>query len=465
MGEYSVIFVISNKTFRAFRRLIAGALALFAVACGAVKATPAHRDVLVFIPAYEGSQLFDPNLTDATAENPTRIWVNLGAYFSRTLYFALRNPNPLQARLLEHVGPLDVYSGFTKALTQPSEEHSAFAPYTLGTDFFIFNYDWRQDIATVSAPQFARTLAIYAEIHAQKTGLPADRTHFIIITHSMGGLVARTWLSENPAWAPRVTRMILAGPPNRGSVKAVKTVVYGPDSLESVARGFPGVLFKLLPTDVNQRVTKLTGISRPSLYELLPYDDPRWTDQTMRRRYFAADLLRESTWQPYWPTAESEKELFLDDWLQKRVEEGRKQITPGDWEFCQDPELPKLRGMLLQTAAWRAKQGTLEHTARLLTGQGQAPRLRLVLGTGMPTPTGVVTRGTHDETEALYTYDRAVDGDGTVTEASALDGWAPASPNVRLLPGVSHGRLMIDRRAIDYFLGELSHQPLLDTHR
>ena len=422
-----------------------------------------HRDVLVFVPAYEGSQLFDPDLTDATTENPSRIWVNLGAYFSRTLYFALRNPNPLQPRPLLHVGPLDVYAAFVKALTRPHEDHPGFSPFTLGTDFFIFDYDWRQEIATVSAPQLAQALNNYARIHAQKTGVPAAQAHFIIITHSMGGLVARTWLSENPAWASRLNRLILVGPPNRGSVKAVKTVVYGPDSLSSIARGFPGVLLNLVPTDVDQNVTKLTGISRPSLYELLPYDDPRWIDQTTGHRYSAADLLRVSTWQPYWPTAELERKLFLDDWLRKRLAEKRKSIVPAEWEFCQDPALPKLQALLRQTAAWRATQGTLAHTAAILRAPGQPTRLRLLLGTGLSTPAGVVTRGTHDQTEAFYTNDKTVDGDGTVSETSALDGSAPADASVRILPGTPHGRLMIDPRALDYFLSELSSQPLLHS--
>jgi hypothetical protein len=434
---------------------------LFLATClPGVAAAPLHRDVLVFVPAYEGSQLFDPDLTDATAGNPTKIWVNLGAYFSRTLYFALRNPNPLEARPLQRVGPLDVYSGFYRALTQPSEG-SHFAPYTLGADFFVFSYDWRQEIATVTAPSFAQALQSYAQIHAARTGLPAARTRFIIVTHSMGGLVARTWLSENPGWAPRVARLYLVGPPNRGSIKAVKTVVTGPESLSSFAQGFPGLLVDLVPTNVDQNVTKLTGISRPSLYELLPYDDPHWFDADTQRQTPARALLDAATWQPYWPSAELERRLFLDDWLKERREEGRKQIVPADWEFCQDPSLPQLHRLLRAAAAWRARQGTLAHTASLLTLPGQATRLRLVLGAGVVTPDGVVTRGTHDTTRASYTYQQHQDGDGTVATFSALDGLAADAPHVHILKNTPHGRLMIDPGFLSYFLDELSRAPMI----
>ena len=420
-----------------------------------------HRDVLVFIPAYEGSQLFDPTLTDAAAASPTKIWVNLGAYFSRTLYFALRNPNPLEARPLQRVGPLDIYSGFYRALTHAPKNGGKFSPYTLGSDFFVFSYDWRQEIATVTAPAFARALQSYAQIHANRTGIPADRTRFIIVTHSMGGLVARTWLSENPAWASRVSRLYLIGPPNRGSIKAVKTVLTGPDSLSSFAKGFPGVLVDLVPTNVDQNVTKLTGISRSSLYELLPYDDPHWFDVDTQKHTPARALLDTATWQPYWPSAELERRLFIDDWLKKRKEEGRKYIVPGDWEFCQDPHLLQLHRLLREAAAWRATQGTLAHTATMLTFPGESTRLRLVLGTGVTTPDGVVTRDTHDTTRAYYTYDRRQDGDGTVATFSALDGLAPDAPNVCVLKNTPHGRLMIDPGFLSYFLDELSREPTI----
>ena len=38
----------------------------------------------------------------------------------------------------------------------------------------------------------------------RQVGIPAPETKFILVGHSMGGLVARTFLSENPEWADRI---------------------------------------------------------------------------------------------------------------------------------------------------------------------------------------------------------------------------------------------------------------------
>ena len=92
----------------------------------------------------------------------------------------------------------------------------------------------------------------------------------------MGGLVARTFLSENPQWADRIAAMYLVGTPNLGSVKAIKTLVVGPGGLKENATSFPASLLNLLPNNVDANLTKLVAITRPSLYELLPFDDPRW---------------------------------------------------------------------------------------------------------------------------------------------------------------------------------------------
>jgi len=413
---------------------------------------PLHQEVLVFIPAYEASQLFDPELRDGPPDHPTCVWGNLNVFFSKTLYFALRLPNPLLPRILLAVGPVDIYRGFVERMTERRKETPRFAPYTQGSDFFIFPYDWRQDIATVTAPQFARAMESYARLHAQKTGIPAAQTHFIIVTHSMGGLVARTWLSENPAWSSRITRLYLVGSPNRGSVKAVRTIIYGPDSLH------------LIFDNVDQNVTKLTGITRPSLYELLPLDDPHWTQTKPhgeRQSFSGGSLLEASTWEPFWPSAELEQHVFIDDWLRKRQAEGRQQIVPADWEFCQDPTFGHLRQLLGQTAAFRSRQGSLQHTSALLTTPGQPTRLRLIFSTGIKTAAGLVSHGEHDSTQATYTYPNNNDGDGTVEEWSALDGFSRNAPNVKVLHRVPHGKLMINAQFLSYFTNELSDQPLV----
>jgi hypothetical protein len=234
--------------------------------------------------------------------------------------------------------------------------------------------------------------------------------------------------------------------------------------LKENAIAFPASLLNLLPNSVDSNITKLAAITRPSLYELLPFDDPRWecvAADGSRVRIGALDMLSIGPWQPYWPSAELERRLFLDDWLKKREAEGRKKIVPADWAYCQDPDLPALQKMLVQVREWRLRMGSLSYTNTLLTRQGEPSRLKSVIGTGLKTPTGVITEGAHDSSLARYTYEPDNDGDETVTGASALDDLHPAPGNLKLLGGVTHGKLMIDSQFLNYFYAELSHEPML----
>jgi hypothetical protein len=444
-----------------FRRGLALALLL---ACPLAQAEPRlHTQVLVFIPAYEGSQLYDPTLLPKGEDAPC-VWGAIDAIRTSKLYFSLRMPNPLEARPMVTAGPIDVYGKFLSALTEEQDDAPHFRPYTDGADFFTFAYDWRQEIATVTVPALLDALNQYAKIHEQKTGVPAAETKFVLVTHSMGGLVARTLLGEHPEWAPRISALYLVGCPNLGSVKAIKTIVVGPGGLKENALNFPASLLNLLPNNVDASVTKLVAITRPSLYELLPFDDPRWEcvdADGSRHRVAAEDLLTVGPWQPYWPSAGLEKKLFLDDWLKQREAEGRKQIVPADWEFCQDPGFGPLQKILAQVRDWRLRMGSLNYTGTLLTNPGDTTRLRVVLGTGLKTPTGLITEGAHDATLARFTYGPDNDGDETVTGTSALDDFHGTPDTVKLLDGVTHGQLMTDPQFLGYIWGQLANEPLV----
>jgi hypothetical protein len=441
--------------------------AFLAAALSARAGEPLHRDILVFIPGYEASQLFDPTLRPK-GDDPPCVWGNLSSIRESDLYFALRMPNPLVARPMLAAGPIDVYGAFVDGITDSHDAAPRFHPFTQGADFFIFAYDWRQEIAGVLAPQLGDALQKYARIHEEKTGISAADVHFIIITHSMGGLVARTLLSEDPQWAPRLDALYLVGTPNLGSVKTIKTIVTGPGGLRQAALDFPASLLNLLPNDVDSRLTKLVAITRPSLYELLPFQDPRWecvAADGSRTRVAAPDLLNIGPWEPYWPTADAERKLFLDGWLKQRMAEGRKKINPPDWEFCQDPAYGQLQKMLVQTREWRLKMGSLSYTDLLMTQPGGASRLKVVVGTGLQTPTGLITEGAHDFCTARYTYAPDNDGDETVTGASVLDDLHPAPGQVKLMTNVTHGRLIIDDQFLSYIYSELSSASVIAGHR
>jgi len=437
-------------------------LSLFARAEG-----PLHAQVLVFLPAYEGSKLYDPTL-DPPTDDPPCVWGGIDAIRQAKLYLALRMPNPLDARQMVSAGPIDVYGDFYSGLSD-TQDAPGFQPYTDGADFFTFAYDWRQEIATVTAPLLGQALEHYARIHEEKTGIPAADTRFILVGHSMGGIIARTFLSENPQWADRIAAMYLVGPPNLGSVKAIKTLVVGPGGLKENAITFPASLLNFLPSSVDANLTKLVAVTRPSLYELLPFDDPHWecvAADGSRSRISAQDMLRVGPWQTYWPSPELEKSVFLDGWLKQRQAEGRKKIGDvADWEFCQDPDLQALQKILALVREWRLRMGSLSYTNTLLTRPGEPSRLKLVVGTGTKTPTGVITEGAHDASTARYTYEPDNDGDETVTRASAMDDLHPAPNQVKQLDGVTHGKLMTDPHFLDYIYSELSHEPMAPDPR
>jgi pimeloyl-ACP methyl ester carboxylesterase len=444
------------------RRVPPVALALMLLFSPRLRAeAPLHAQVVVFIPAYEGSALYDPDLA-GKGDDPPCVWGSIDAIRRSDLYLALRMPNPLVAKPMLTAGPVDVYGKFVNGLTD--DHDGGFHAYTPGADFFIFAYDWRQEIATVTAPLLGEALDHYAQIHEARTGIPAGETRFILVCHSMGGLVARTLISEKPELADRITSLYLVGTPNLGSVKAIKTLIVGPGGLKENAVGFPETLLNLLPNDVDAATTKLVAVTRPSLYELLPFDDPRWEiDEATGRRssVSAADLLSVEPWRNYWPSAELEQRVFLNDWLRRRETEGRKQVNEPDWEFCQDPDLRQLQGILAQVREWRLRMGSLRYTDTLLTRPGEPSRLKVVIGTGIKTATGIITGGAHDFSIARYTYAPDNDGDETVTSASVLDDLHPAETNIRLLPGVTHGRLMNDPRFLSYLYAELAREPVL----
>jgi len=423
---------------------------------------PLHSQVVVFLPAYEGSKLYDPDLYKKGEDAPC-VWGGIDAIRTADLYLSLRMPNPLMPGPMLSAGPVDVYGKFIEGMTD-DQDVPGFHAYTQGADFFTFSYDWRQDIATVTAPQLGPALDKYAKIHEARTGIPAEDTKFILVGHSMGGLVARTFLSENPQQADRIAAMYLVGTPNLGSVKAIMTLVVGPGGLKENAVNFPASLLNLLPNSVDANLTKLVAITRPSLYELLPFEDPHWecvAANGSRTLVGAQDILTVGPWEPYWPSPELERRIYLDAWLKKRQAEGRKEIKPPEWEFCQDADMSALQKILTQVREWRLRMGSLSYTNTLLTRPGEESRLKVVVGTGLKTPTGIITEGAHDSSLARYTYQPDYDGDETVTGTSVLDDLKATPDNVKLLTRVTHGKLMTDEQFLSYFYAQLAHEPVV----
>src|SRR3989344_1529807 len=130
--------------------------------------------------------------------------------------------------------------------------------YELNKDFFVFSYDWRKDISLTTLLLDQKIESIIQQTGSEKVD---------IIAHSMGGLVARNYIS-NEGQAQKVRKLIDLGTPHLGSVDFLKNLEYGgcltkPGILTDLA-GL-NICFGLVPSEVKDVVQNMI-----SAYELAP---------------------------------------------------------------------------------------------------------------------------------------------------------------------------------------------------
>ncbi len=115
---------------------------------------------------------------------------------------------------------------------------------------FLFPYDWRRDIRT-AAGLLHQALNRWAASNGYR--------RFTLVSHSMGGLVSRTYLALFPEEAERlVERVILLGSPAYGIVNAVQNLTTGNDLMQ--------LAHKLNDDNQGDRLVR----SITALYQLLP---------------------------------------------------------------------------------------------------------------------------------------------------------------------------------------------------
>ena len=124
--------------------------------------------------------------------------------------------------------------------------------YTKGTNFFVFPYDWRLDVRSNKD-------SLDALVEEVKTKSGKDKVD--IVSHSMGGLVARYYISDSSK-AAKVNKLISLGAPHLGSVEALKTLMYG------LPLGKP--IFKIFNIGIAASETKDVFRNLPSASQLLP---------------------------------------------------------------------------------------------------------------------------------------------------------------------------------------------------
>ncbi len=126
--------------------------------------------------------------------------------------------------------------------------------YSLNNELYIFPFDWRKDLNSTAIILDQKIIQIKQQTGAAKVD---------IVSHSMGGLVARNYISD-VIRALNVRKIIELGTPHLGSVDYLRNLHYGgcirfglgpfclsiaPSELKDVIQNMPGG-FELLPSQM-----------------------------------------------------------------------------------------------------------------------------------------------------------------------------------------------------------------------
>lgn len=122
--------------------------------------------------------------------------------------------------------------------------------YIEGVDLFVFPYDWRVDISSLTSNLDEKIKEIKDLTDSQNVD---------VIAHSMGGLLAKEYFKQYSG--DNIGKFIDIGTPHEGSPKAFKILGYG-DNLNA------SVLFGLIGLSVDR--VKAISQNMPSVYQLLP---------------------------------------------------------------------------------------------------------------------------------------------------------------------------------------------------
>ncbi|HYF93924.1 MAG TPA: hypothetical protein VD969_17050 [Symbiobacteriaceae bacterium] len=217
-------------------------------------AASANRYPVIFVPGIAGTELYNGN---------ELVWVNvwrlLGSQVPILNLFQMSWLLPLRlaadgtapyypgARVrtgdvMRH-NTTDIYGGMLDSIEKQG--------YVEGKDLFLFPYDWRQDLA-LTGDQLGR------KVDQVLTATGAGKV--IIISHSMGGLIARDYVVRGGA--AKVKATIAMATPWLGVPMAYRALEYGWD----MGLKLPGTRWSALaPKDI-----KLLSQNYPSVYQLAP---------------------------------------------------------------------------------------------------------------------------------------------------------------------------------------------------
>lgn len=182
------------------------------------------------------------------------------------------------------------------------------AAETLGADYEIFPYDWRQNIRDIAE----RFQGFLKDIDSDKL----LKRPVIIIAHSMGGLVVNWWHKIYRGILPNgkkinISRVMYLGTPHAGAPAMAKVLMLGYE------RSWPNPFISFFADYKKHFVKALNKVGHtfPSLYQLLPHPEEKFI------KYFGQDGV------------ETKDHFKVDVWTGYNL----LNKSPADSSICGDP--------------------------------------------------------------------------------------------------------------------------------
>ncbi|MGH9754666.1 MAG: esterase/lipase family protein [Blastocatellia bacterium] len=298
------------------------------------------------------------------------------------------------AQLVKFIPEIGVYGALLKALENQGGyrrgDIDAPAPDGDRDTYYLFAYDWRRDNV-----ESARKLAEKIAEIKRRTNRPDLR--FDILSHSMGGLIARYFAmygdadvlaqpqQPHPDWrgAQSIGRLALFGTPNAGSMDALRSLIYGYSITEA---NKPRInLFKSLG--------RTTIFTMPSVYQLLPRrESARFYDAKLDP--IKIDLYDVETWKRYRWSAAFNPEIAKRE-LKSSIEKfGESEGPPAAAKTL------ALRAAYLEAVLKRAV--SFHDALDAASAPPETLRLHLVGGDCEPTVAGALIVDVKGETRTLF---------------------------------------------------------------
>jgi len=194
---------------------------------------PSPRLPVILIPGVGGSQLInDQNLDGIYDQDWLNIWAlmlspgdehlypahlqpdgNTPANPGAAEYYTMRAGDILRTELTE-----DIYTGTINFFLSKG--------YIEGQTFFVCPYDWRKDLRQIAYnynPSYQLGITLDACINTALARNP-DVRKVNIVAHSMGGLVARTYMID-PTRASKIKNLVTLGTPYFGATKIAQMLL------------------------------------------------------------------------------------------------------------------------------------------------------------------------------------------------------------------------------------------------